>query len=165
MSERSTVNTWLKGLWTPTSAIELDASGSCAIEVDPVTLCYIEVPPGEGRVDFFCPVAPLPETDATDEHERGALFARCLAMNLPGGASRGGSLAVDLGLTALVLRFSRPLEGMDGVVFGNTFGGVIDAVRAIRRELYGEDGTEVIGDGIRVGGTQHPGLDPGWIRG
>ena len=161
MNERDTVNAWLRGLWSPEAEFSLDDAGSCAMSIDEVTACFIEVPQGEGRIRFFSPVVPLPELE--DDAERFRLYSALLKMNMPGGASSGGALAVDFGLDAIVLRLDRSLHGMDGVSFANVLGGVVSTVRSIRKDLYGSDGTEEVeNSGISRGNI--PGLQPNWIQ-
>ncbi|MCG8530948.1 MAG: CesT family type III secretion system chaperone [Desulfovibrionales bacterium] len=161
MNERDTVNAWLKGLWSPEAEFTLNEAGACAMSIDDVTACFIEVPEGEGRIRFFSPIAPLPEPD--DDDERFRLYTAAMEMNMPGGASAGGAIAIDEALDALTLRLDRSLQDMDGVSFANILGGVVSTVRSLRRELYGSDGTEEV-SGNRKHQGNIPGLQPNWIQ-
>lgn len=140
MLEKDIVNTWLAELASPGEAMHLNDSGRCLVAVNDAVSCFVEVSQEAGVVSFFCPVMPLP--DAEEYDERSKVLGKLLAMNLPGGLSRGGALAMDASLDAVVLRFGKAVKALDFQEFANVIEGMAEAVCRIRREFFGEDGTE-----------------------
>lgn len=156
MLEKDTVNTWLAELASPGESMSLNDSGRCLVAVNEAVSCFVEVAQEAGVVVFYSPVMPL--LDADEYNERGEVFGKLLAMNLPGGLSRGGALAVDASLDAVVLRYSKAVKALDFQEFANVIEGMAEVVCLVRKEFFGEDGTEEL---VNTGAESH---ETDWMK-